>query len=153
MDLPEPVLITGEEFLAADDTIYAVVDLSDLPGYSGKSIRVRSLTGKERDRYDQSITVQHGGGKVSVNMLNARAKIVALASINAEGERLFTDKQAQDLGDRNAKALGRIFDEVAKISGMSDEAPEEAKEDFTQDPSSEPSSELPPSSDAPSGSF
>jgi hypothetical protein len=154
VNLPEPVLIDDAgEFLEAEDTEYDIVDLSDLKGFEGKSIRVRSLTGKERGQYDQSVTVQHPGGKVTANVLNARAKLVALASIKADGERLFTDKQAQDLGEKNAKALGRIADKILDLSGMLEESEEEAKEDFTQDPSSELSSESPPSSDVPSGSF
>lgn len=150
----QPVdLVSGEDFLEADDTVYDIVDLSDIPGYEGKSMRVRNLSGIERDQYDQSVTVQHGGGKVSVNMVNARAKMTAMACVDAEGKRLFTDAQALRLGGKNSLVLSRIFDAAAKLSGMAAESEDEAVEVFGQGLDGGPSSESPQSSEAPLASF
>jgi hypothetical protein len=92
-------------------------------------IRVRGLTGKERDKYELSITVGKGQNK-EINARNARAKLVVMCVVDEKGERLFSDDDVSWLGDKSAQALERIFDVARRLSGLSDTDVKELTEDF-----------------------
>lgn len=83
---------------------------------------VRSLTGAERDQYEEALirwrSGEHGRVAVDASLTNARAKLVSLAVVDGDGKRLFTDQDVVALGQRNAKALARIFDVAARLSGL-----------------------------------
>lgn len=90
----------------------------------GGVVRVRGLTGIERDNYEQSLIDQRGK-KTRVDMRNARAKLVAMTVVNETGERLFSDDEITILGTKSAAALDRIYDVAAALSGVADEDIEE----------------------------
>lgn len=118
--------LSKDQILAADDlTVWDV----DVPEWGG-TVRVRSLTGTERDAYEASI-VQVQGNTRKLRMENARAKLVALCLVDDQGERLFSDKEAAALGAKSGKVLDRLFDVAAALSGLSTEAVEELTETFS----------------------
>lgn len=143
---------SSDAFLEAEDDLFDIVPLGDIKGYEGKAMRIKALTAAERDQYDQSVQVQQGDGKVTVNVLNARAKVAALGCVNSEGERIFTNAQAIDLGKKSSMALGRIFEAITKLSGMVEDSEEEEMETFEQGPDSGPSTDSLSSSTGPSPS-
>lgn len=93
-------------------------------------VRVRGLTGKERDKYEMSITVGKGTNK-EINARNARAKLVVMCAIDDAGNRLFTDDDVAWLGDKSAQALERIFDVARRLSGLTQTDMAELTEDFS----------------------
>lgn len=92
-------------------------------------VRVRGLTGRDRDAYETSITVGRGKNQ-EINTRNARAKLVVLCVIDDAGNRLFTDADVRALGEKSAAALQRVFDVCRRLSGLSDEDMEEMTEGF-----------------------
>ena len=92
-------------------------------------VRVRGLTGKERDRYEESITIGKGKDK-DINARNARAKLVVMCVVDEQGNRVFSDADVAWLGEKSAVALERIFDVARKLSGLSDTDVKELTEDF-----------------------
>ena len=54
----------------------------------------------------------------NVTMTNMRARLVAMSAIDEEGERLFTAKEANELGDKSATALNRLFEVCCRLSGI-----------------------------------
>jgi hypothetical protein len=112
---------------AGRDAILAKADVQIRELYIpewGTWIRVRGLTGKERDDYETSIMVGKGKSR-DVNMRNLRAKLVVRAVIDQQGARLFTDADVEALGEKNAAALERIFDVARELSGLSEQDTEE----------------------------
>ena len=92
----------------------AILKAQDLPTQDvavpewGGAVRVRALTGAERDAFEASITT--GKGKnLSVVMENVRAKLVAMTVVDGEGKRVFSDEDARELGRKSAAALDRVF--------------------------------------------
>lgn len=82
-------------------------------------VRVRSLTGKERDEFEgESITRR--GRRVDVNMANMRARLVSRCTIDSSGARLFSDRDIVMLGQKNASAIDRIFSVAQELSGLTD---------------------------------
>jgi len=118
-------LLSRDAILAADDHEYEVVPC---PEWGGE-VRLRSLTGAERDAYEQSL-VQTRGKSREMNLRNARAKLVALCAVDENGNRLFTDQDVAALGRKNAKPLDRLFDVARRLSGLSEDDVDRLTEDF-----------------------
>ena len=125
------MLLSREAILGADDR--KTEDVA-VPEWGG-TVRVRGLSGTERDAYEAGIVLISRSGQRSVNLKNLRGRLVALACIDEEGNRLFTDEDAIALGDRSAAALERLFDVARRLSGLSDSDVEEMAEGFGPAPS------------------
>jgi len=87
-------------------------------------VRVRGLTGAERDAFEQSI-VETRGKNTRMNLRNIRAKLVALCVVDEQGNRLFSDEDAELLGRKSAAALNRVFEVAQRLSGLRPEDVEE----------------------------
>jgi hypothetical protein len=102
-----------------------ILNMEDLPAETvhvpewGGDVLVRGLSGSERDEYEQEI-VRMNGRDVSMNLRNARAKLVAKVTVDEGGNRIFSDDDVRALGKKSAAALERIFNIGRKLSGMSD---------------------------------
>ena len=125
-----------EAILASDDLPTEVLDV---PEWGGK-IRVRSLTGQERDLYEQSITKRRGMN-VEMNLLNARAKLVVLTVVDDQGQRIFSDDDVHEVGKKSAQALNRIFLVAQRLSGLTDEDVDELVVGLGDGPAEGPSSD------------
>jgi len=129
-------LLTRDAILQAEDLPTEDIEVEEWGG----AVRVRALTGAERDAFEQSI-VEQRGKSTRMNLRNIRAKLVALTVVDADGKRLFSDKDAELLGKKSAAALDRVFEVAQRLSGLSSEDMEELSgnseegqsEDFTFD--------------------
>jgi len=131
-------LLTREEILQADDL---PVEDVDVPEWGG-TVRVRTLSGAERDRFEGSITEQRGK-KIKVKADNIRAKLVALSVVNEKGQPVFDEGDVRQLGKKSAKALDRVFDVAQRLSGISDEDVEELAKNLPAGPSDGSGSDSP----------
>lgn len=107
------------EFLGADAILAAEDDQFDtvaVPEWGG-TVRIRSLTGTERDRFEAEIA---GNGK-KLKLENVRAKFVAKSVVDAKGNLVFSNAQVAALGRKNAAVLNRVFEACQKLSGLTDE--------------------------------
>lgn len=118
--------MSNKTFLNRDE----ILGINDLPTEDvfvpewNTWVRVRGLTGAERDQFEQSI-VEARGKDTRVNLRNIRAKLVALCVVDEEGKRLFKDEDAELLGRKSAVALNRIFEVAQRLSGLRPEDVEE----------------------------
>jgi hypothetical protein len=112
-----PTLLTREAILGADDTRTGYVDV---PEWGGR-IKVRSLTGTERDALDGERGAALARGAIPPNW---RTKRVAMAIIDEEGRSLFSEKDVAALGRKNGAVIDRIDDVVLDLSGMREATPE-----------------------------
>lgn len=99
----------------------------------GGSVIVQGLTGKQRDQYETSCIVQKGN-KRTFNLVDARAKLVMLAIVDADGVRLFQTSDVAQLSAMPAAVLDRLFSVAQRLSGISDEDQEELGKLFGEDP-------------------
>lgn len=120
-------LLTRDEILAVDDRSYEEVDCPEWGG----TVRLRSITGAERDSYEQSLIVQRGKSR-EMNLRNARAKLIVLCAVDEAGRRLFSEADVAALSKKNAKPLDRLFDACRKIAGLSDDDVDRLTEDFDE---------------------
>lgn len=129
-------MLTRDEILKKIDIESKVVAV---PEWGGK-VKVRGMTGEERDSFEGSITTVVDG-KASVDTKNVRAKLIALCVIDEKGERLFTEKDALLLGKKSAAALQRIFDVASDLSGLSKGSVEDAIKNLNPIPSEDSTSD------------
>ena len=109
-------LLTRDQILAADDL---KCETLEVPEWGGEVI-VRSLTGTERDAFEDSVVKQRGNSR-ELNLRNARARLVSLSLIDEAGNKLFTDKDVDLLGRKSAAALDRVFAAAQRLSGLTEQ--------------------------------
>lgn len=103
--------LSKDQILGAVDFDFKEVEVAEWGG----SVRLRGLSASERDQFEARLGV-------SQDLTNMRARLVVNCLVDDEGNRLFADKDAAELGKKNAAVMTRLFDEVRNLSGMSDEA-------------------------------
>lgn len=113
-------LLTRDAILKATDLPHEDVDVPEWGG----TVRVRTLTGAERDQFEASI-VELRGKKRKINTANIRAKLVALSVVDEQGNRLFSDADVALLGKKSAAALDRVFAVAQRLSGVTEDDVEE----------------------------
>ena len=110
--------------LGAADTTYETVEVPEWGG----SVRVKSLTAAERDKFETDSIVESGKGKrktIDVNMRNMRARLVVRCVVDKDGKRVFSDTDAEVLGDKNAAIVTRIYEVASRLAGLSEADMEE----------------------------
>ena len=125
MDENKPYTLLTRETILAKTKLKT--ELVPVPEWGG-TVRVRELTGAERDNSEAAmVRMQNGKGKkeTDLTMDNARARLVALSVIGEDGKRIFSDADIVRLGNLSATALSRVFDVSAKLSKITEEDLEE----------------------------
>ena len=113
-------ILTKDAILSSDD-----LRTEDVPCPEwGGDVRVRNLTGSERDQWEMWIVGPEGTER---NTANIRARLVSLVAIDEAGARLFSDDDIKALGFKSAAALDRVFSVAQRLSGLT-EASKEAME-------------------------
>ena len=96
----------------------------------GITVRVRELTGTERGIFEKSISKisnnPDGSTNVELDAHNVRVSLCAMTIVDEEGSRLFNDNEVVLLGKKSARAITRIFDVSARLSGIADNSGEDA---------------------------
>lgn len=121
-------LLTRDQILGAPDA-GAVFEEVEVPEWGG-TVRVRAMSGWERDKFEESLT-RRKGKKIEVTMANVRARLVATTVIDEEGKTLFRPGDVEVLGRKSAAALDRVFSVAQRLAGIGDEDLEELTGNFT----------------------
>ena len=101
----------------------AILKSDDLPREEvaveqwGGSVWVRTLTGTERDQFEESCIKSKGKNR-SVNLENIRARLCVLTMCNEVGERLFDARDVEALGKKSAMCLDLIFAVAQRMNGL-----------------------------------
>lgn len=109
-------LLSKNAIFAADDRTYEDVPVPEWGG----TVRLRGLTGTERDAYESSID-KVIGGKFVRDTRNFRARLVALSAITEDGSLLFEQNDVVALASRSSAALSRLFDVACRLSGITED--------------------------------
>lgn len=86
----------------------------------GGDVFVRTLTGTERDEFEQSCLVKKGKNK-EMNLKNIRARLCVLCICEKDGTRLFDARDIDSLGKKSASALDLIFAVAQRMNGLAGE--------------------------------
>lgn len=117
--------------LLSKDTILAAEDLAteDVPVPEwGGTVRVRGMSGGERDAYEASqVAMRQSGKSPELRLSNFRAKLLVRCIVDEEGKRVFADGEAAELGRKSGAVVDRLFDVARRLSGMTEAAVKEAE--------------------------
>lgn len=103
-----------DAILQADDLPTEVVNI---PEWGGDVI-VRTMPGTERDQFEQEVMEITEGKKKAKNI---RSLLCVRVLVDDEGERIFTDEDAQALGKKSSLVLDRIYDIAQRLNGVTAE--------------------------------
>ena len=106
-------LLGRAEILGKDDRTYQDVKIREWGG----TVRVQSLTGTERDQWEEACQEQKGRDKV-FSTKQLREKLLSFCLVDAEGKKLFSEGDIALLADKNAAALTRLFDVARKLNAI-----------------------------------
>lgn len=105
------------------NAIFQTVDLKietvNVPEWGG-AVKVRGMTGAERDLFESHLITQDAKGRTKTNMRNARARIVVICCVDDDGKQIFQEGDIADLSRKSASALDRIYEVAATLSGIGD---------------------------------
>jgi hypothetical protein len=128
--------LTAEQIIAASDIETEAVDV---PEWGGK-VFIHGLSAIEVDRYNRSLVVMDGKGNTTVGRLdNVRASLVVRCLVDENGERLFDDQHARELGKKSSAVIQRLWEVARRLSRM-DDTQEEAEAEVFADPQDDGSS-------------
>lgn len=99
------------------------------------TLHVRVLTQAEKDAFDES-TRKVVNGELVPNLANVTARVVALCACDEKGKRLFTDDDAQSLGDLPCDLLAPVFEAAQRVNLLSGQAREDARKNSAPTPAS-----------------
>src|SRR5262245_59600915 len=120
----ETMLLNRELILQADDLPRERVDVEEWGGH----VFVRTLTGAERDAFENETVLFRPKGQSAPNMdaMNrTRARLCARAMCDEEGRRIFTDQDVEALARKSAAALDRVYEVAARLSKIGQKDVEE----------------------------
>lgn len=89
----------------------------------GCTVYVSEFTGAGRDAWEASLAGQRG----TINISNVRARLVAATVVDAEGNRLFSDKDAEELGRMSSASLDKCAVVAQRLNGLTSQELEAAK--------------------------
>jgi len=114
-------------YLSKDD-IFKAEDLPtrdvDVPEWGGV-VRVRALSGSDRDQYDASMNQAQPDGSVVRLPQGSRARLVALCVVDEDGNSMFNEFDVGRLGNKSSAALDRVITVISELSALTDKAVEE----------------------------
>lgn len=116
--------ILGFDDMATEDVV--------VPEWGDQTVRLRTLTGGERDKFEADSMRTNKKGAPEMNLVNMRARLVALCAVDDAGTRMFADSEVTKLGAKRASAINRLFDAARKLNGMTEEDVEELAEGFDE---------------------
>jgi hypothetical protein len=113
-------MLTRDDILKADDR--KVVDV-DVPEWGGP-VRLRALSGRQRAEFDAvRARILEAGSKDYGDILMC---LLVRSMVDEDGELLFTDDDADALGEKLHGALDRLFDAAMELNGLSERAIDDA---------------------------
>lgn len=100
----------------------------------GGSVRLRSLTGTERDAFEATLVRVVNGERIP-DLENLRAKLLAATIVDQDDRQIFCAEDIDALGRKSAVALDRVFAVAQLLNGMHADAVEESVKNSVPGPS------------------
>jgi hypothetical protein len=105
-------LLTREAILEADDRQFRDVEVPEWGG----TVRVATMTGRARDRYEAGL-YQDQGKETTYD--NLRARFLSHCVVNEAGDLIFSVGDLEALGQKSSAALDRVFKVASDLNGTS----------------------------------
>jgi len=110
-------MLTKEQIWAADDLKSIDVNVSQWGG----AIRVRTMTGKERQVFQKK--AQKDGEPVG----DFLERLIVACAVDKDGKPLFAPEDIKALSEKSSAALETVFKVAAELNGLTSESVEDIK--------------------------
>lgn len=90
---------------AQDKPTYPV----SVPEWCEDDLYIRTLSAADRDEWETKLDKEPG---------NFRARLVVMALVDADGNRVFEDEDAVALGTKSSAVVSRLFNKASKVNGL-----------------------------------
>jgi len=107
-------ILTRQDIIAAQDVETETVEVAEWGG----AVIVRMMSGSDRDRFEQSLTVVQANGRREANLTNMRSKLVAMCAVDEQGNLLFGPDEIEHLAAKSAAAIERVFIVAQRLNGL-----------------------------------
>jgi hypothetical protein len=119
-------LLSKAQIDAVDDTRWRDVPVPEWG--EDAEVRVRALTGSERDRYEGLAVVTGPNGSIQRRLpADARSQLLVMCLVDAEGNRLYADKDVKALAKKDSVVISRLFEVAKDLAALGKESVEEKK--------------------------
>lgn len=114
------------EFITRDELLAAARELPPIESVYlptlKKHVWIQGLTGKQRDRWETSL-IKGRGKKRRIDSNNVRAQLAVQCIVVSDTDRtrVYSDADADPLGNLPSPVLGVIYEACQRLSGASDE--------------------------------
>lgn len=113
-------VLTGEQIREAAGRVMIEREMLTVPELGGE-IYVRGMSGKERDKFEEGLRIRKGKRTGQSDLRNFRATLAVKVIVDAAGERLLHDGDADLFGRLPAGVLDRIIAKCTELSGKAEE--------------------------------
>lgn len=104
-------LLTKDEILKSVDLAWQDIEVKEWGG----TVRVRVMTGADRDKFEQMIFNSKGKDK-NFNQENFRVKLLVMTLANESNERLFTEEDIAELAKKSSVPMDRLCEVAMQIN-------------------------------------
>jgi len=139
--------LTAKQILAADDLAREAVAVPEWGG----TVYVRTMTGEEKDRFDESNWVAGEDGEGRFDGDGYRGRLACRVLCDESGKALFSEADCLRLGAKSVKALDRVLEVAKRLNGIGKEGHEAAVKNSPGGASGASSSGSASPSDTPAG--
>lgn len=114
-------LVTRDQLLGLTGRRFHEFSVSGLPS----PVRIRSLTEREKAKYEMELLGKKGGGNPAA-VRASRRKLIVLTAVDREGNPILSEEDVHTLEDIDGGITSQIFAEAQKHCGFSLPEVEEA---------------------------
>lgn len=107
------MLLGKEQILNAKDLTHQDVEVKEWGG----TVRVRVMTGAERDAFEQSV-FKNKGKDGDLNTKLYRSKLLVATVVDESNNRLFTEKDIEALGEKSSVPVDKLATAAMKVNGL-----------------------------------
>lgn len=130
------MILNKDQILEANDLKTEEVEVAEWGG----SVIVRTMTGTDRDAFENTLVKEDDSGKVVRDMDNMRVKLLAMTIVDDAGNRLFESADIAMLGRKSSAAIERVYAVAARLNGIGAAAEAEAAKNSEAAPSGDSTS-------------
>lgn len=128
--------LTKDQILEASDLVTETVAVSEWGG----DVRVRTMTGTDRDAFEDSLFSVGVDGKATRDVSNLAVKLLTMTIVDDDGNRLFGAADIAMLGRKSSAAINRVYAVASRLNGIGAKAEDDAAKNSVAAPSGDSTS-------------
>lgn len=109
-----------EKILAANDRPFEEVATPEWADVGVESVRIITMSSIDRDEFEAAALITRTAEKGTNKLKNLRAELVARCAVDADGKRIFKAEDVEQLGNKSAKVLDRLFSAAIDLNGVTE---------------------------------